>query len=350
MPIVKENRYRKRETKEDRAERKEAEKKTREDVKKKKEQRWDNIQIKEKVKAMEKGNYNEIIAFSSGWPWYKVAFNSEMIFEFQILPFIPDAPFKVREDVDGYYPSKPGVVSIKDIVFFAKFMHKAGLEVPEELAKFLTEDGEIREDMKLEEKDKAEIYIFKVPNMTKAKLAEFHNLREQHAEDRDRQAIPFYVPKDLYHSARKLADAVGELVAGLQRNMCQVYGEPMGVSSRLILRDINLTCNGFNYNEGLSYGKALINAIYRSADIVETVRVLEDNRFITPNATSTIMELALNVQSEAKREMERLANPTTGDRIRNEIAKAQGFPSLKDMAKSELPFDIDDGMKWFEGE
>lgn len=346
--MAKANRYQKSKPAKDYEERKKEIAKERRKREEEQKAKWDLIKTKEKVKGLETTNSSRIIVFSSGFPWYKIAFTSVLIYEFAVMPHLSEeANYRVRLDVDGYYKSKNGVISVRNILLFAKHMKKAGFDVPKGLQKYISEDGEIINEKEFTAKEAKEYYSFKIPKMSRAKIKAFRDEQLRDSVERDKQIIPFYYPQELYQNARRLANVIGDMIGRMPRNLCEAYGRDLARMTRLILRDINLTCNGFNFKGGLSYGQALVNAIYRCAEIQETIRILEDNRLLKPSAASIIIDLSLLVQKAAKDEGERLKNPSTGDKIREKIAKAQGFPQLDGLSDMDLPGDIDDGLIYF---
>ena len=286
------------------------------------------VEIKEEVKELERNNWSSIIAFTSGYPWFKVGFNSALIYEFGVRPHFKSSPFSIRNDSDNYAFSKTGIISIRNILQFADVLQKAGATIPETLKHYF-ENGNLIEDAKVLEKDQKDYYEFKIKGMTKAKIKTYMEEHFRGEKELNELVLPFYIPQHLYPDSRYLAQMIADLSTRFPKEIRETYGRKITELSIQILRDINVSCNG--YGDGAnSYIKTLNMTLFRCAEIIEILRILMDIRIIKPNACSIALKTAIKVQADAKDELKKVRekgeNPVVAA-----IKMAKNFPKLDDV-------------------
>ncbi|MDO4987312.1 MAG: hypothetical protein Q4E46_03310 [Candidatus Saccharibacteria bacterium] len=283
------------------------------------------VAVKEEVKELERSNWSSVIAFTSGDSWFKVGFNSLLIFEFGIRPRFKTVPFSVRNDSDNYAYSKTGIISIRNILQLADILQKADGTIPETLQKYF-KDGELVEDAEVAKKDMKDYYTFKIKGMTKAKIKTYLEEHFRDEKELNELVLPFYIPQKLYPDARYLAQLIADISTRFPKEIRETYGQKITELSIQILRDINMSCNG--YGDGANtYIRTLNMTLFRCAEIIEILRILMDIRIIKPKACSIVLKIAIKVQADAKEELKKVQekgeNPVVAA-----IKKAKEFPKL----------------------
>ena len=279
--------------------------------------------VKAEVYELERQNVNKIIAFDSGEPWYKIAFKSNLIYEFYVMPHLKEVYFQPRQDNDHYSFSKTGVTSISDIVAFADGLKKRGAIIPESLEKYF--DGSLPPDARPRGEERQDIYTFEFKGLTRAHIEAYLKAKMRTMEDLNALILPYYIPQELYADLHSLAQVICDLILRLPTPVRDVYGKTMSKLSVEMVRDINATCNGYG-TEG-SFARVLNMILYRCAEIQEIVRILLDTNHVRFGACQSLLKLTLKVQQDAKEELAHIEKK--GNPIVESIKKAKDFPKLK---------------------
>lgn len=289
-------------------------------------------ETKKEVRKMEKGNFDKIIAFDSGDPWYKIAYNSMLIYQYHIMPHLRTPYFKPREDNDRYEFSKVGVLGIFDIVVFAEQVYKMGGRVPDSLMPYI--DGTKGKDERPTTEERERIYIFEVDGLSIAKVEQYLKAKMKTMEDLNKLVLPNYLPQELYPDIHSLAEEATKMVVNtLSDALKRACGERILDLVFDSLRDINASCNG--YGNGVeSYKKTLMMIIYRCAEIQERIRVLLDIGAIRLGACQNLLALSIRVQKDAITELQRM-NKADSATVKA-IKEAKNFPKIKNVDLSEL--------------
>ena len=284
------------------------------------------VNVKEEVKELEHTNWDSVIAFTSGSPWFKIGFNSVLIMEFGVRPYFKTTRFSVRGDSDNYAFSKTGIISVRNILQLADMLQKAGGVIPESLKQYFDEKGKLIKDAKVKPEDQKDYYTFKIKGMTQAKIKTYMEEHFRAEKDLNELVMPFYIPQHLYPDARYLAQVIADLSTRIPKEIRDTYGKKMTDTSMYILRDINASCNG--YGDGAnSYVRTLNLTLYRCAEIIEILRILMDIRIIKPKACSTALRIAIKVQTDAKDELSKIREKGENPVV-EAIKKAKDFPKL----------------------
>lgn len=282
------------------------------------------VSIKADVKMMEKDNTDSVIAFSSGYPWFKIGFHSALIYEFFVAPKFKNPPYKLRNDVDHYHFSKVGVVSVNNLLKLADMLVKVGATLPESLEEYF-ENGRLKDDVKLSAETAKDYYVFKIKGMSKAKIKTYMEERFREEKELNELVLPFYIPQHLYPDMRYLAQMIADLSTRLPNNV-HSYTTRLVDLSLDCLRDLNASCNGYGDHER-SYIRTLGLILYRCSDMIELLRVLMDIRVIKPGACTMILKLILTVQTDAKAELEKVQQKGENPVV-EAIKRAKNFPKL----------------------
>ncbi|MBR1795994.1 hypothetical protein IJ765_01895 [Candidatus Saccharibacteria bacterium] len=282
------------------------------------------------AKQMEKNNFTKIILFDSGCPWYKIAFNSLLIYEYRIMPHLKEVRFAMRPDSDSYYKSDEGVVGVGDLIAFADIMRKVGAKIPESLEACF--DGNKIVKPKLDSEERERFYVFELEEMTRAKFETYFKARRRKAEDLNELVLPAYIPRELYPDAHGLAQEVAKMVSRFPREVREIYGRQVALLSINIPRDINIACNGY-YGGKEGFMKVLDKTLSRAAEIQEILRILMDSRLISYGLCQSLTLLSLKVQKDAL--AERKALLAEDSKYVQAIKDAKNFPRVMNIDLSE---------------
>ena len=285
--------------------------------------------VKAKVKELERDNFKKLIAFTSGNPWYKLGFNSALIYEYQVMPHLKTVYFRPHEDNDHYSFSKAGIVSISDIVSFADIMVKMGASIPESLQKYFM-DGQPTGERPAED-EREDTYIFELNGMTRAKLEEFHKAKNRDINAINELLLPAYLPTELYPDLHALAQEIMKLITRLSPPIRDTYGVELMKLSMNSLRDINATCNG--YGTAADFRSVLKTTAFRMAEIQEIIRTMLDCGVIKMGYCQMVVGIAINVQKDAKRELDKF-NKNESSFVRA-IKEAKNFPVIKGLEATD---------------
>ena len=289
---------------------------------------------KRSAKKLERNNFKEIILFDSGAPWYKMAFNSALIYEFQVTPHLAENPFRIRADSDGYATSNVGVVGVNDVLRFAEIMVKIGASIPISLRKYFNENGE-RPDtgVKLPTKERERFYIFEIDKMSRAKFDTYLKAKRKKEKDLNELVLPAYVPRELYPDLHLFAAEIAKACVRLPHNIYEIYGKQMAQVSITMLRHINLSCNGY-YGGKEGFHRALARTVEGCAEIQEALRVLLDSNVLTYGRCQELALLAIKVQQDALIEQGWLNDETESQYVKA-IKEMKNFQRIREMDLSE---------------
>ena len=289
------------------------------------------MRIKAEAHELEHDNFSKIIVFDSGYPWYKIAFNSNLIYEYHVMPFIEEPFFKPRQDNDHYHFSRTGVTSVSDILSLAGVLKQMGAQIPETLDAHLP--GGKLENKRLTKEEAEPIYIFDFKEgLSRAKVEAFLKAKEQNDVDLNELVLPGYVPQKLYPDMHLLAQYILEVVTRLPKEVRNVYGEKMATLSMRMLTEVNLACNGFGDAER-TFRKTLQSVLFYAAGIQEILRVLLDARLIKLGSCQMILRMTIRVQEDAKQEIEALMKKDSV--VVETIRRNKNFPHARGVDLSD---------------
>ena len=279
---------------------------------------------------MEKNNFTKIILFDSGSPWYKIAFNSLLIYEYRVMPHLKEARFTLRPDSDSYHRSDGGIVGVNDLVAFADIMRKVGASLPEELESCF--DGDKVVKRKLNNSERRRFYVFELGEMTREKFNTYLKARKRKAEDLNELVLPAYIPRELYPDAHGLAQEIAKMTARFPKEIRDTYGEQVAKLSVAIVRDINIACNGY-YGGKKGFMDTLERVLYRAAEIQEILRILMDANLISYGLCQMLTLASIKVQKDALAEYAALLS---GDsKFVQAIKDAKNFPRIMNIDLSD---------------
>lgn len=280
--------------------------------------------LKASIKELERNNYDSIIIFDSGAPWYKMAFNSNLIYEFYVLPYIDKPYFKPHEDRDYYAFSRTGVTSVSDIVSIADALKKRGATVPESLEKYL--DGSLPAGSRPSVEEREKMYVFKFEGITMADVEVY--LEKKFADEQDANALvlPNYIPQELYTDMRRMATVAVDIVRRLPKEIRSTVGTKLINLTLDALTMLNISCNGYGGGGENDYKEAMNAIIFDCASIQELIRVIEDARLVLPGACHEVVKLSILVQKDIKDEFKKLEKE--GSTLVKKIRNEKDFPRI----------------------
>ena len=273
---------------------------------------------------LEKNNFTHIYVFDSGAPWYKMAFNSVLIYEYRILPHLKEVTYNIRPDSDSYFKSDVGVVGIRDIVLFASIMRSVGASIPESLKEYFFKNGRIK-TTRPSNSERELIYDFEIEGMSRERFEVFLKAKHRKAEDLNTLILPAYIPRELYPDAHLLAQEVAKMTSRLPREVQAIYGREIGLMSITILRDINMACNGY-YGGKEGFRKVLERTLERCAEIQEILRILMDSRLVSYGLCQNMTLMSIQIQKDALAEIKALEEENS--RYIQAIKDAKNFPKI----------------------